>query len=86
MNESDFLTNRSLTALAEVKAVSPTRVMSGINPYAGPWTSNEVIHLLKRTMFGAKKLDVDYFSTRTMSQSVDELLAPLAPNPTAPVK
>jgi uncharacterized protein (DUF1800 family) len=37
-------------------------------------------------MFGAKKLDVDYFSTRTMSQSVDELLAPLAPNPTAPVK
>ena len=86
MNESDFLTNRSVTALAEVEAVSPTRVMSGINPYAGPWTPNEVIHLLKRTMFGAKKLDVDYFSTRTMSQSVDELLAPLAPNPTPPVK
>ena len=86
MNERDFLTNHSVTALAEVEAVSPSRVMSGINPYAGPWTSNEVIHLLKRTMFGAKKLDVDYFSTRTMSQSVDELLAPLAPNPTPPVK
>ena len=86
MNESDFLTNPSVTALAEVEAVSPSRVMSGISPYAGPWTSNEVIHLLKRTMFGAKKLDVDYFSARTMSQSVDELLSPLVPNPTPPVK
>ena len=37
-------------------------------------------------MFGAKKADVDYFATRTMSQSVDELMNPTAPAPAPPVK
>ena len=53
---------------------SPSRVLSGINPYTGPWTANEVIHLLKRTMFGALKADVEFFKTMTMSQAVDYLL------------
>ncbi len=67
-------------------ASAPFRTLSGINPYAGPWTANEVIHLLKRTMFGAKKADVDYFVTRNMNQTVDELLNPTAPDPAPPVK
>ncbi|MEI9909917.1 MAG: hypothetical protein WDO71_09750 [Bacteroidota bacterium] len=37
------------------------KMFSGLAPYAGSWTTNEVTHLLKRTMFGAKKADVDYF-------------------------
>ncbi len=66
---------------------TPTlRTTSGLNPYSGAWTQNEVIHLLKRTMFGAKKADVDYFLGKTMSQSVDELLTPTAPLPAPPVK
>ncbi len=52
---------------------SPARVLSGINPYVGPWTSNEVIHLLKRTMFGAKKSDIDFFAAMTMSQAPEVL-------------
>jgi hypothetical protein len=72
--------------LFEVLPQSPARTQSGINPYAGPWGINEVVHLLKRTMFGAKKTDVDYFLTRNMNQAVDELLNPLAPDPTPPVK
>ncbi len=51
-----------------------SRVLSGINPYSGPWQTNEIIHLLKRTMFGAKKSDVDFFAARSMSQTVDYLL------------
>lgn len=47
---------------------------SGIGAYNGSWTINEVTHLLKRTMFGAKKADIDYFLTRTVSEAVDELL------------
>ncbi len=47
---------------------------SGLLPYTGSWTINEVSHLLKRTMFGAAKADVDYFLTRTSGQAVDELL------------
>jgi uncharacterized protein (DUF1800 family) len=62
------------------------RTNSGINTYTGSWTEQEVIHLLKRTMFGAKPADISYFKTMTMSQAVDELLAPTAPNPTPPVK
>ncbi|MBI5856213.1 MAG: DUF1800 domain-containing protein [Sphingobacteriales bacterium] len=90
MDRRDFLTAKrrkkeriiSHTSTTE----SPRRITSGVNPYAGPWTENEIIHLLKRTMFGAKKADVDYFKTRTVSQAVDELLNPTAPQPGPPVK
>ena len=89
MDRRDFLTaskTKKKTPLKPVQFVKPARVLSGINPYAGQWTTNEVVHLLKRTMFGAKKADVDYFLGRTVSQSVDELMNPTAPNPTPPIK
>lgn len=50
------------------------RFFSGIAPYTGPWTSTEATHLLRRTMFGARKTDVDYFAAMSMSSAVDELL------------
>jgi uncharacterized protein (DUF1800 family) len=50
------------------------RVTSDLTPYAGSWTTNEVAHLLKRTMFGAKKADIDYFLGLTPAAAVDELL------------
>ncbi|HEX8335017.1 MAG TPA: hypothetical protein VF622_20500, partial [Segetibacter sp.] len=62
------------------------RTTSGLNPYTGAWTRNEVVHLLKRTMFGSQKSDIDYFSTKTMLQAVDELLNPSAPLPAPPIK
>lgn len=62
------------------------RTNAGINPYTGAWTDKEVIHLLKRTMFGAKKTDVDYFRGKSMQQVVDELVNPTAPPPNPPVK
>jgi uncharacterized protein (DUF1800 family) len=49
--------------------------LSGIAPYTGAWTSDEVAHMLKRTMFGAKKQDVDYFLSMSVSDAVDELLS-----------
>jgi uncharacterized protein (DUF1800 family) len=66
--------------------VSAARTTTGLNPYNGPWTQNEIIHLLKRTMFGSSKVDIDYFKTRTVSQAVDELLNPVAPIPAPPLK
>lgn len=45
-----------------------------MSPYTGPWTYNEAAHLLKRTMFGAKKEDVEYFLGMTVNDAVDELL------------
>lgn len=46
--------------LSKVGAVKKTgrknnKFFSGLMPYTGNWTANEVAHLLKRTMFGAKK-------------------------------
>ncbi|MFZ1533969.1 MAG: DUF1800 domain-containing protein [Chitinophagaceae bacterium] len=85
MDRRDFLTaKRKKTPAASQQA--SRNITSGINPYSGPWTENEIVHLLKRTMFGAKKADVDYFRSRTMSQSVDELLNPTAPQPAPPIK
>ena len=36
-------------------------------------------------MFGAKKADIDYFKSKSMSQAVDELLTPTAPLPSPPI-
>ena len=85
MDRRDFL-----TAKRRKKPVASSQasriITSGINPYSGPWTENEIVHLLKRTMFGAKKADVDYFKTKTVSQTVNELLNPTAPQPSPPLK
>ncbi len=88
MDRRDFLTakRRKKEKEAAPQPVASRHITSGVNPYSGPWTENEIIHLLKRTMFGAKKADVDYFKTRTVSQTVDELLNPTAPQPSPPVK
>ena len=62
------------------------RTNTGLNLYIGIWTENEVVHLLKRTMFGAKKSDIDYFKTKSMTAAVDELINPTAAIPDPPVK
>lgn len=62
------------------------RTSSGIAPYSGPWTRNEVIHLLKRTMFGATRQDISYFAQRTLDAAVNELLTVTAPLPAPPLK
>lgn len=87
MDRREFLTARKKSIKTPVlKTPSTARTASGINEYAGPWTTNEVVHLLKRTMFGAKPADVTYFLGKTMSQTVDELLNPTSPLPDPPVK
>src|SRR5882724_1442834 len=87
MDRRDFLTAKKPKAFPYSPA-SPAqsfRTNSGINQYSGPWTKNEIQHLLKRTMFGSAKADIDYFLAKSMVQSVDELLNPVAPLPSPPV-
>jgi uncharacterized protein (DUF1800 family) len=87
MDRKEFITaRRKSNTQKNVREAAPDRTNSGLNPYTGTWTANEIIHLLKRTMFGAKKTDVDYFKTRTVSQAVDELINPVAPDPAPPIK
>jgi uncharacterized protein (DUF1800 family) len=57
----------------------------GLDEYTGEWTTTEVVHLLKRTLFGVTKNDLNYFLSKTMSDAVDELLSPTADPATVPL-
>lgn len=86
MNRRDFLQPAILTKPAAASAPPIAPPNGGLTPYSGAWTGTEVIHLLKRTMFGATLADINYFKSTTMSLAVDELLNPVAPLPDPPVK
>jgi uncharacterized protein (DUF1800 family) len=83
MDRRTFLSQKKTKQQLAITAPPPT---TGLGVYTGIFSEDEVIHLLKRTMFGAKKADVDYFNTKTVSQAVDELLSPTTPLPAPPVK
>lgn len=74
MDRRDFISAGKAKKEIPVQFSAPARTLSGLNPYTGPWTANEAMHLLRRTMFGAQKADVDAFTAMTMSQAVDSLL------------
>jgi uncharacterized protein (DUF1800 family) len=87
MDRRAFLTAKRKTLHGQPDAVLQTaRTMSGLTPYSGPWDTEAVVHLLKRTMFGASPPDIAYFGSLSMTQSVDELLNPAAAMPAPPVK
>jgi uncharacterized protein (DUF1800 family) len=86
MNRRDFLSNILTVEEKEAAVITAPSPNGGLSAYTGPWTENEVIHLLKRTLFGAARADIDYFKTRTLQQSVDEILNPSAALPDPPVK
>ena len=59
---------------------------TGLQPYTGSFGAPELRHLLRRTLFGATKADMAYFSGKSVTQVVNELLNPTAPLPAPPVK
>src|SRR5688572_13407668 len=61
------------------------RTQSGLLPYTGPWTLDEVNHMLRRLMFGATKVDADHFLSTGMAAAITELLTPPATAPDPPV-
>lgn len=84
-----FMDRRDFLNVAQAKSPNQDfshieRTRSGLAPYSGPWGTQEVTHLLKRTMFGATVADVNYFKTKTLAQAVDELIT-AAPVPSPPV-
>jgi uncharacterized protein (DUF1800 family) len=62
-----------------------TALADGLDEYAGEWTTTEVVHLLKRTLFGVKVDDLNYFLGLTMAQAVDQLLTPTTAPTTVPL-
>ena len=60
-------------------------VPSGIRRYKGEWKRAQVAHLLRRTMFGAPKEDVDYFLRKSPKKAVRELIRQEYPLPAPPI-
>jgi Protein of unknown function (DUF1800) len=58
---------------------------ASIKPYTGAFGRKEVIHLLRRTMFGVKKLDVWNLEHYGLDQAVELLLKPNPVNPVPPL-
>jgi len=75
-----------MNAAETMGSTAPFRTQSGLTPYSGPFTEADLVHLLRRTMFGVKRSDLSYFKGRTLNQVVGELLTPTAPSPAPPVK
>lgn len=53
---------------------APQTSALGLKIFQGTWTALHSKHLLNRTMFGAKIADINYFTSRGLIASVDELL------------
>ncbi len=55
-------------------AGSIASIQSGLNPYNGPWGMAQITHLLRRTLFGIKKSELDAFRNLSPGEAVDQLL------------
>lgn len=60
----------ALTAPAAPKR----RTSSGINTYTGTWGKDQIMHLLRRTLFGVSLSDYDAYKSLTLDQAVEKLL------------
>ena len=49
---------------------------TGLDPYTGEWTERQVSHLLKRTLFGVKRSELDQFLAFSLDEAVDTLIQP----------
>ncbi len=86
MNRRDFFLRPLTHSSTNASRNSTPLNLAGLEDYAGAWTYPEAAHLLRRTMFGAKKSDVMTILAKTPSQAVDMLLAPPPANtPVAPI-
>ena len=58
---------------------------AGIRRYKGKWDRAQAAHLLRRTMFGAKKEDVDHILRKSPKKAVRELIRTAYPLPAPPI-
>lgn len=64
---------------------TPLSSKLGLATYKGNWTQVTCKHLLKRVLFGVKPADIDYFLTKGLALSIDELLTTSQPLPSPPL-
>lgn len=60
--------------LPEDSRASRPSLDSGIATYSGEWGQQQIAHLLKRTLIGVTKSELNHFAARSMEEAVDEIL------------
>lgn len=85
MDRRQFLTLSPENQETVYIPASGARTDTGINPYTGEFGTAQVVHLLKRTLFGATPADIAWCSNLTMDQAVDALLTPQSTAPSPPL-
>ncbi len=54
----------------------------GLEAYTGTFGESQIMHLLRRTLFGVKKEDLQHYKSLTLDQAIAEMLTPsVAPAP-----
>ncbi len=93
MKRREFLENLAVSSPSDhsfhsLTATSPRnstpRAVSGIEPYAGVWNFQTASHLLRRTMYGARRSEVLLAASGSLSSVVSTLLAD-QPEPSPPL-
>lgn len=61
------------------------KTSTGIGTYSGPWGETQIIHLLRRTLFGFSKDDITFFKNKSLSECVQQLLDVSSVQPEPPL-
>lgn len=69
MNRAKFL-----ESMLPHRAAAPAAPLGGLEPYTGPWTRREAIHLLRRATFGVRPADIPGIVSMGMNNAVNGLL------------
>jgi uncharacterized protein (DUF1800 family) len=74
------------TTTTTIQSPRRPRVLVGIAPYTGAFGTSELTHLLKRTLMGVSKADLDAFKGKTVETVVDALIKEPAVAATPPIR
>src|SRR5882757_1181327 len=85
MNRKQFFDKLILKKKLALNTINVPSFNSTLKPYKNKWTESDVTFFLKRTMFGAKPDDIQYFKARSLKKAVDEILQDAPPVTTAPI-
>jgi uncharacterized protein (DUF1800 family) len=75
---------RSFITANTTKIASSSRTNTGLFPYSPPFGTSEIIHLLKRVLFGIKQADLSKVKGKSLDEVLDMLLI-ANPTPAPPV-
>lgn len=86
MDRRSFLTSiRNKEYIHWHYSASSETISTGIEPVKGKLSSRQLVHLLRRTMFGASPSDIRYFKNKKLKKIIHELLYTEEPTPPPPV-